>query len=382
MKMHALTVGDVLEYPTYAEIRELRREEERPRRTNGTNVFNGNCAIQGLGHWAPEQVRSTKATMDTIVAHSGPTAAVDVEAKTGVKELRMLDAGLPVTDMAMKAVESLYADGIFTGVPERVENVDVLIYCGVSRECLEPATAVILQRKLGIHCTNAFDVSNACLSFLDGMCIANALITSNQAQRVLVVAAEIGTHYNKLAEQALKDGANPSQHFASLTLGDGAVAALITAPTGHPNELVLKHGIRQTYGEHADLCVIPEKNAPMITDPGKLFTAALSTFVPLVKEVMAETKWDISDVDLCVPHQASEKAIKLGMRSISFPMAKTALTLDRYGNMASVSLPFSLCKELAERDDASNLRNILLLGFGSGLGICVMTLQRRGQALI
>ena len=85
-----------------------------------------------------------------------------------------------------------------------------------------------------------FDVSNACLSFMDGLGIANSFINSNQADNVLLVGAEVGTHYSKLAVEALREGENPARHFASLTLGDGAVAALVTAPKFNKKELRLK----------------------------------------------------------------------------------------------------------------------------------------------
>ena len=112
----------------------------------------------------------------------------------------------------------------------------------------------------------------------------------------------------------------------------------------------------------------------MLTNAAKLFATALARFPKLAKEVLNESQWESNDVDLYVPHQASDKAIRLGADSLGIPMEKSSCNFTEFGNMASVSLPFSLSKAITERG-IENLNKILLVGFGSGLGISVMSLE-------
>ena len=277
--------------------------------------------------------------------------------------------------MALRAIEHLFSKPAYNGKTLSLADVDVLIYCGVTRACLEPATATLIQERLGLDCIVAFDVSNACLGFLDGFCLANALISSGQAESVLLVTAEIGTLYNRLAAEALARGDKPDSHFASLTLGDGAVAALVTATDPTPGSLNFRYGIRRTLARYSDLCIIRDKHSPMQTQPAKLFSAALLHFTPLIRDVVAATGWSMKDIDLIVPHQASSRAITLGALRVGYPLRKTAVTVKEFGNMASAALPFALAHAIEKRG-LEDLHRIALLGFGSGLGIAVFTLEQ------
>jgi 3-oxoacyl-[acyl-carrier-protein] synthase III len=338
------------------------------------DVFEGRCAIAALGYWVPDDVVST------AEGERSAGRKLDVERRTGVREYRRTQPGMSVCDMAMLAIGNMCEGMSETGTREdAIDGIDTIIYCSVSREYLEPATAALIQDRLGIECANAFDISNACLGVLDGMCVANAMIAASQAGKVLLVSAEIGSLYNHLGQKALRRGEKIKANLASLTLGDGAVAMLITAPGTAEGELVVRRGTRRTYGRESDHCKIWDKQTPMYSDPGRLFAAALERFPPLFFEVTEATGWSPDDIDVVVPHQASLPATRMGAESIGVPMERFAITLNEYGNMASVSLPLTLARVVEGRSRPAP-RRIVLLGFGSGLGICVLTLERRAPA--
>jgi 3-oxoacyl-[acyl-carrier-protein] synthase-3 len=105
-----------------------------------------------------------------------------------------------------------------------------------------------------------------------------------------------------------------------------------------------------------------------------MFEGALLNYPPMLLSLIDELGWNIDDVEALVPHQASLKVIKAGLKSIGYPIEKTAITLDTYGNMASVSVPFTLCKLLEQNKHTSGSK-IAVAAFGSGLSFSMLAME-------
>jgi len=330
--------------------------------------FVGASRILGIAGWVPDQVVSSS-ELERKLSESAGLPKLSIESRTGVRERRVRDPSMGITDMAMQAVNQAMERAWVAP-----QEVDLVIYAGVSREHTEPATATLIHERLGLSGAAAFDVSDACLGFIDAWCIADAMIASGRSRVALIVSAEAGSVYTQAAMHEMSTGAAPKEHFASLTLGDGAAAAVLVARDRTPGSVGLTAGIRESHGEHNRLCVIPKDGEPMRTKPNALIEAALSRFAPLAKQVLDKSGWSVSDVDLAVSHQASLDSIYKGCEILGLDSSKAAVSMDRFGNMASVSVPFTLA-EAIDQGRVGPGSKILIAGFGSGLGMGMLTLQ-------
>jgi 3-oxoacyl-[acyl-carrier-protein] synthase-3 len=293
-----------------------------------------------------------------------------IEKSVGVAARRVARPGMTVVQMAVEACRAL-----FRRHPVDIGAVDYVIYCGVSREYLEPATAAFIAKELGMLRAGAFDVSSACLGFVDAWLQADALIQLGRAKQVLIVAAERTSSIWRKALQRIRAGDDPTKLLACFTLGDGAAAMLLTAPRAGGSRLTGLSGIRVNFSEHSHLCTLAGSEVPMETNSRDLFNAALDNSPPVVAELLESTGWRPDEVDLVIPHQASRRAIEQGARQMGFAMNRLHITLDRFANLAAVAVPFTLAEALEVR--GSLPRKILLAGYGSGLGVGAICLTSR-----
>lgn len=332
-------------------------------------IFGCASRLVAIAGWAPPRRLSTEELERTLVG-SGGLPELSVARRTGVVERRVSDKGLDILDMALEASRKALAQAEAQGIG--VKDLDLILYCGVCRQYVEPATATVLHGMLGLERATAFDISDACLGFIDGWMVADAMIASGRARRALVVSAEAGTHYGRLSMKAMLNGGDPRVHFASLTLGDGAAAAVLAPRGGRPDGFL--KGMRETHGEHHDLCIIPRSEEPMTSHASRLLSVGLRHFEENARAVIHASGWTVDDVDLVVPHQASSTVIERGREALGLSPDKVAVTLDRFGNMASVAVPFALSRAVEEGKVGKGSR-VLISGFGSGLGVGMLSLQ-------
>lgn len=350
----------------------LKLENSELTEQSDTSTFLGHSAIYGISHWAPSTRKSSQEVEAEITQPL--TNALEIEERIGVRERRIASGDESITDMAIAAIETLKSKGTLNGNPVVLDDVDLLIYFSVAREVAEPATAVFIQNRLGLEKCIAFDVSNACLGFIDAWCIADAMIATGKVKKALLVSAERISGISDSAISEINRGENPALHYAALSLGDGACAALIGPKTKGSRTVELIAGTRETYGKFSGFCILPSLTQPMLTQAGRLFNVALSKFPKLVKCVLSRSNWETDEIDRYIAHQASLPSIRKGAESIDVPFEKTFNTIEEYGNMASVSVPFSLSKLLATQKNWEK-QKILVLGFGSGLGVGVLSLE-------
>lgn len=340
-------------------------------------TFTGDMNILGFGSWIPENTIESR-DLQAIIDHFPEYRHFNIREKVGVDQRRISPHGVTVLDMAERAARDVFARA---GVGFDISDIDTILYCAVSRMYSEPSTAVLLQKRLGIHSAMSLDISNACLSFIDGLIVADSMIKSGRSRCALIVSAEKGGTVMRNSMRAMINREKGAECLASLTLGDGSMAVLVCSPSYRVEApLRLKAFSRTTLSKYAECCILPSGDHPMITDSHALFEGALTHFPSMVKNLLDDIQWSIDDVDVIIPHQASLKIIKMGMAAIGFPMEKCAISIDRYGNMASVSVPFTLMQVLEERTLREGDR-IMVLGFGSGLSFSMMAFQMLNDKL-
>ena len=331
----------------------------------GPKPFPMSSALAGISKWSPERVVTSEELVEEVAPFLGIPHPDFLRRITGVKERRFCAEGADVVDVAMNAVRALEEQ-----VDLVADRIDALIYAGITRAYMEPATAAVISRRIGLAHASAFDVTNACLGFIDAMMLADALIQGKQAEQVLIVSAELGLGFTRRAVDLIKRGGALPEHLAALTLGDGAVAALMTAG-GPASKGRFTSGIRASFTECSDACIIEDASSPLAMDYEALFSNALYRIPQLYEPLMRYEGWEAGAVDLAVPHQPSLKIIRQAAALVGVPQEHVAVTLDRFGNMGSVSVPFTLAAAF-EDGRLSPGDRVLLAGFGSGLGISMM----------
>ena len=280
--------------------------------------------------------------------------------RAGVVERRWWPTDVSFADAAaMAGAKALAEAGIIPA------QVGVMINTSVSREYLEPSTAVTVHHQLGLptSCLN-FDLVNACLGFVNAIQLAGNMIDSGQADYAVLVDAE-GSRYTQEVTLARLEGedataADLRSQFATLTLGSGAAAMVLGRADRHPEGHRVVGGVSRAGTEHHDLCVGDLDR--MRTDTKRLFEAGLALALDTWKDAKAEFDWQ--GIDWFVAHQTSVVHIRAMAAALGVDPSRFPLTLPTYGNMGPAAVPFTLARHA---DQLRSQDRILLLGIGSGL---------------
>jgi 3-oxoacyl-[acyl-carrier-protein] synthase-3 len=303
-----------------------------------------------------------------------------LEALTGIRERRFWDPGFKMYDGAVRA-------GLKALRNSRVSPADIglLVYGGVCRDNIEPATACAVcdGLKLGPE-TQVYDVSNACLGVLNGMVqVANA-IELGQIRAGLVVASEASRDIIDLTVKRLnetKDMAFVKKNIATLTGGSGAVGVLLTdgsvAAGGHR----LLGGVCRQATQFHRLCMWGAPNdvtsaGPQFieTDSAGILSQGVELGTATFKSFKRELHWSDSDPDKIICHQVGATHQRHILNAIGVPRDKDFTTFEFLGNIGSVSLPITAAIA-DERGFLSPGDRVGLLGIGSGLNCLMLGVQ-------
>ncbi|AZI59458.1 3-oxoacyl-ACP synthase III [Nakamurella antarctica] len=280
----------------------------------------------------------------------------------GIEERRWWNVGTTYADGAALAGAKALADA---GIQPK--QIGLLINTSVSRAHLEPSSAVGIHHAIGLpsSCQN-FDVTNACLGFVNGMQMAAAMIDSGQIDYALVVNGEDAREIHestirRLHEDDTNEAKDVFEQFASLTLGSGAAAMVLGRSSDHPEGHRYLGGATRAGSEHHTLCVGDMDH--MRTDSSGLMTAGLKLSTDLWAESAADFGWN-EGIDRYIMHQVSNVHTKAISEALGLDPAKTPLTFPKRGNLGPAAIPFTLA---GASDDLSAGDRVLLLGIGSGL---------------
>lgn len=301
-----------------------------------------------------------------------------LELMTGIRERRVWPADTRPSDASAAAGKAVLAR---TRV--RREDLGLFIHAAVSRDMLEPATASFAHRKIGLPATTQiFDVSNACLGFLNSVSVAAAMIDSGQIRAALIVAGENGrplveeTVRTLLAGSLDRNAIKP--FFANLTIGCGAVAAVVChSDLAGPSAHRILGGVCRGATEHSELCQGDTAGAgglAMQTDSEKLLEAGIALARDTWEAFVAETGWTPATVDRAICHQVGSAHRRRLFEAVGLDLSKDFSTFETLGNMGSVSLPATLGKA-AEAGAVKAGDRVALMGIGSGLNCMMLAVE-------
>ncbi len=335
-------------------------------------------AIAGIGYeLAPNVV-----TSEDLEARLAPVyqklhiAPGQLAALTGIAERRFWDADFRLSDGAVAAGRKALASGNIS-----CAEIGMLVYGGVCRENLEPATACAVADGLGIAPeAHLFDLSNACLGILNGMLqVANA-IALGQIRAGLVVSCEssrqiVDTTIERLNQSC--DMALFRDSIATLTGGSGAVAVVLSAASRAPHAPRLLGGVIRNATRFHRLCTWgPDSGIPasgplvMRTDSVGVLKHGVALGVDTYRDFIREMQWPADKPDKVICHQVGSAHQRTILESIGLDAASDFTTYRYLGNIGTVSLPITAAIA-AEREFLIPGDRVGFLGIGSGLN-CIM----------
>jgi acyl-CoA:acyl-CoA alkyltransferase len=310
---------------------------------------------------APEVVPSSyfdeqlEGTLDRLGLRKGL-----LEQVAGIQERRWWPEDVAYTDAAAQAGALALAD---SGV--RAEQIGLLIDTSVSRARLEPSSAVTVHHLLDLpsSCLN-FDLSNACLGFVNGMQMAAMMIDSGQIEYALIVDAEGSRDLQRRTLARLQSesttAADIFSDFASFTLGSGAAGMVMGPADRHPEGHLLIGGVGRAATEHHLLCQGDMER--MVTDSHGLLLAGLDVAETAMKEAKTEFDWD--DINHYIIHQVSTVHCNALVERLGLDSAKVPLTFPTRGNIGPAAIPITLAMH---QDEIARGDRVMLMGMGSGI---------------
>ena len=294
-----------------------------------------------------------------------------LEKRTGVFTRYVAEEHETGLDFALRACQELDSQGRL-----RPEDIDALIFCTQSPDYIMPPNSCVLHGKLGLRSeVLAFDITLACSGYIYGLRLADSLIQSGAARRVLLATADTYTRYIHAGDRATR-----------CLFGDGGAVSLIsqsqngrgirdircgTAGTQYRKFIIPAGGMRlqrtpDTAKEKTDHSGNVRSDEHIKMD-GMGVLSFFNAMVPCsVRETLQRNGLSIADVDLFVFHQASQVVLDSIRAALNIPAEKTVYDLAEVGNLVSASIPVAL-KRAFDRGQARPGQLALLCGFGVGL---------------
>lgn len=307
--------------------------------------------ISGTGSYLPERVM-TNLELEAMVE----TSDAWIRERTGIRERRIVSGDQTTCDLAEHASRAA-----LTAAGRDAADIDLIIVATTTPDRVFPATACLLQARLGSHGCAAFDVQAVCTGFVYALSIADKFIHTGAARCALVVGAE-----------TLSRIIDWSDRGTCVLFGDGAGAVVVEAAE--------EAGIHTTHlhadGGYAHLLHVPagissnpdavmEQRAFIEMKGNEVFRMATNTLGRIVDETLAANGLEKRDIDWLVPHQANIRIIQATAKKLQLPLERVILTVETHGNTSAASIPLALNAGI---DDGRIKRGdtLLLEAFGGG----------------
>lgn len=303
--------------------------------------------ILGTGSYFPEEIR-TNFDLEKMVKTSNDW----IITRTGIQERRIAAKKDSVFSMGAKAAKKAL---IMADVS--IKEIELIVVATTSSSYSFPSAACQIQRILGIRNCPAFDVSAACAGFNYALSICDQYIRTGAIRTALIIASDV-----------LSKFLNPKDRGTLVLFGDAASAIILSADNDP--------GILSTHlhanGSFGDLLFLKNKEnsknfqqSYVVMVGSEVFKIAVNKLVGVVNETLKKNSLKREELDWFIPHQANLRIIKATAKRLSIPMEKVIVTLKKFGNTSSASVPFSFDKAI--RDGRIKRGQIILLeAFGAG----------------
>jgi 3-oxoacyl-[acyl-carrier-protein] synthase-3 len=345
------------------------------------NASFSHVAIESIAHVLPPIVITSDEIEQRLGALYGRLHLPfgRLELMTGIRERRMWDGEVLPSQASTEAARNVLEQ---TLVPR--DAIDLLIHASVCRDRLEPATAAYVHRNLQLSAhTSFFDLSNACLGFLNAMAVVASMIDHGQIRSALIVSGENGRPLFDHTMALLQDNTTITRreiksYFANLTIGSGAVAALLCHESivkNYENILKLRAVSALSNSNGCALCqgdTTVDNGLTMQTDSEALLKLGIQLAHDSWRQFLKYTQLQNTDIAHTICHQVGQRHRSMLYQTLGLALEKDFSTFPFLGNVGSVALPLTLSLAIG--------KNIIhgktaLLGIGSGVNSSMMLLE-------
>lgn len=310
--------------------------------------------IRSCGAYLPERVM-TNADLEKIV----DTSDEWIVQRSGIRERHIAADDETAADLAIKAAREALINAELSGA-----DIDGVIVATSTPDTTFPSVAVKVQAALGCKHGPTFDVQAVCSGFLYALSVADSMMRTGHARRMLVVGAE-----------KMSSILNWEDRTTCVLFGDGAGAVVLEAHDGGTGTAA-DRGILSTHlyadGNHCDILktsggVSSTRDAGFIVMEGReVFRHAVDKMAGAVRDVLDNNKVTADQIDWLVPHQANIRILEGAAKKLGVGMDQVIVTVDRHGNTSAASIPLALAEGMADgRIKPGQL--VMLEALGAGL---------------
>lgn len=285
--------------------------------------------VRGVGGYLPERIM-TNDDLAKIV----DTSDEWIVQRTGIRQRHIAAEGEYTSDLALAAARRALENAGMDA-----NEIDLIVVGTTTPDRTFPATAALVQQKLGITKGSAFDVQAVCSGFVFGVATADSYLKTGMAKRALVIGAETASRildWNDRTTCVLfGDGAGAiileAQEVADDAPGNGILVSSLRTDGSHWDKLYVDGGVSTT-----------QSIGHLRMEGKEVFKHAVGMISDVVEEVLEKTGRTTEDLDWFVPHQANKRIIDGAGRKLGIPEAKTIVTVDRHANTSAASVPLAL----------------------------------------
>ena len=265
--------------------------------------------FRGVGGYLPRRVM-TNAEISTLV----DTSDEWIVQRTGIHQRYIAAEGETTSDLAVAAARRALADADLG-----VADIDLIIVATTTPAYTYPATAALVQDKLGMRHGTAFDIQAVCSGFVFAVATADSFLKNGLAKRALVIGAETNSRILDWTDRGLLATAlrTDGSHWSKLYVDGGPSTTQTVGHVRMEGREVFKHAVG------------------MITD--------------VVEEVFEKSGYTVDDLDWFVPHQANKRIIDGAGHKLGVPPEKVIVTVDRHANTSAASVPLALAEGVVDR---------------------------------
>lgn len=307
--------------------------------------------IAGTGSYLPERILDN-AELEKMV----DTSDEWIKSRTGISKRHIAAENETTCDLAEHAARRAIGAASISAA-----EIDLIIVATTTPDLIFPSVACLLQQRLGIRGTTAFDVQAVCAGFIYALSIADKFMTTHASKTALVVGAE-----------TLSRITNWNDRDTCVLFADGAGAVVLKADTTPGITLSLLHAD----GKYCDLLAVPSGvskryhdmlngNAYITMQGNEVFKYAVNKSEQMIDTIFQSNGIKKESIDWLVPHQANLRIIKAIAKKLDIPIHKVILTIEEHGNTSAASVPLAL--DTAIRDGRIKRGHKLMLeAFGAG----------------
>lgn len=313
------------------------------------------AAITAVGHYVPDKIM-TNHDLEKLVETNDEW----IRTRTGISERRILEHGA-TSDLAVPAVQMLLKN---RGIS--AEEIDAIIFATVTPDMFFPATACVLQQKIGAKNAFGFDISAACSGFVYALTMGSQLVETGAYKKVLVVGAD-----------KMSSILDYTDRNTCILFGD-AGAAVLLEPSPDESTGIMDHKLYSD-GSGGDFLYMkgggslnPSSHATIdnklhyIYQDGKsVFKVAVMGMADVSAEILQRNGLTGADVDWLVPHQANLRIIDATADRMGLDKSKVMININKYGNTTAATIPLCL-SEWWHAGKVKKGQNLIFASFGAG----------------